>query len=207
MIFIVFNVWTRHNFLKSFIGTKPEEDASMDSCINVTIAFSTCLLVSSVFEIGFYFLFNRKVKQVLKYKHNENTLIIIYKLFSYSFIPGLKLFKPPGRSKNRREMSRLLRIQVFTFHLEKSEKSFNCNIGQVQKQAWSWLLWGSRSRMKTSRRLRMLTRSCRLPGCLHQLLRLLRWTLLKQVTIHNHYTSGHSMDLQIVLSRYPFRIQ
>ena len=51
------------------------------------------------------------------------------------------MFKPPGRNKNRREMSRLLRIQVFTFHLEKSEKSFKCNIGQVQKQAWSWLLW------------------------------------------------------------------
>ena len=97
-------------------------------------------------------------------------------------------------------------LKHFLKNSEVSLKLMN-SLCQVQKQAWSWLLWGSRSRMKTSRRLRMLTRSCRLPGFMHKLQRLLRLTLLKQVTIHNHYTSGHSIDLQIVLSRYPFRIQ
>ena len=59
----MYNVWKRHAFLKSFIGTKQEEDASMDSCINVAVGFAVCLVVCSVLEIVFYFVFfNRKVK-------------------------------------------------------------------------------------------------------------------------------------------------
>ena len=58
----MYNVWKRHAFLKSFIGAKQEEDASMDSCISVAIGFAVCLVVCSVLEIVFYFVFNRKVK-------------------------------------------------------------------------------------------------------------------------------------------------
>ena len=60
----MYNVWKRHTFLKSFIGAKPEEDASMDSCISVAMGFAVCLVVCSVLEIVFYFVFNRKVKVI-----------------------------------------------------------------------------------------------------------------------------------------------
>ena len=51
----------RHNFLQQFIGTKTEEDVSMTNGVKILIGFSVCLLLSSVLEVGFYFLYNRKV--------------------------------------------------------------------------------------------------------------------------------------------------
>ena len=51
----------RHNFLQKFIGTKEEEDISKVNSVNVAIGFPVCLIVSSVLEVGFYFLYNRKV--------------------------------------------------------------------------------------------------------------------------------------------------
>ena len=58
---IVFNMWERHQFLRELIATKDEEDASMKTALTVLIGFSVCLLVCSILETAFYFLFNRKV--------------------------------------------------------------------------------------------------------------------------------------------------
>ena len=58
---IVYNIRGRHLFLRELIGTKDEEDASMKTAMTVLIGFSVCLLVCSILETAFYFLFNRKV--------------------------------------------------------------------------------------------------------------------------------------------------
>ena len=60
-VYVVYNIWMRHNFLQQFIGTKTEEDVSMTNGVKILIGFSVCLLLSSVLEVGFYFLYNRKV--------------------------------------------------------------------------------------------------------------------------------------------------
>ena len=79
--YTVHKIWVRHNYLKRFIGTKDEEDDSMDAGFRVIIAFSICLLVSSVLEVIFYFIFNRFVCLCINYKSNEF-------LFNFSSIPG-----------------------------------------------------------------------------------------------------------------------
>ena len=61
ILLVVYNIWKRHNFLQKFIGTKEEEDISKINSVNVAIGFPVCLVVSSVLEVGFYFLYNRKV--------------------------------------------------------------------------------------------------------------------------------------------------
>ena len=61
IVLLVYNIWMRHNFLQKFIGTKEEEDISKVNSVNVAIGFPVCLIVSSVLEVGFYFLYNRKV--------------------------------------------------------------------------------------------------------------------------------------------------
>ena len=48
-------------FLKNFIGTKPEEDLSMENTNKLLIAMTTCILSFSALEVGFYFLYNKMV--------------------------------------------------------------------------------------------------------------------------------------------------
>ena len=69
----------RHNFLQKFIGTKEEEDISKVNSVNVAIGFPVCLIVSSVLEVGFYFLYNRKVWVCIGSYDME---ILHYKLYS-----------------------------------------------------------------------------------------------------------------------------
>ena len=48
-------------FLKRLIGTKEQEDASMDSATTVLTGFSVALIVCSVLEAASYYIYNRKV--------------------------------------------------------------------------------------------------------------------------------------------------
>ena len=65
----VYNINTRHEFLSRFIGTKKEEDDSMEAAIKLVIAFTTCLIGFSVLEISFYFIYNRFVRPGLYKNH------------------------------------------------------------------------------------------------------------------------------------------
>ena len=58
---LVYNIRERHLFIQKFIGTKEEEDISMVNGLIVLMSASTCLLVSSILEVIFYFMYNRKV--------------------------------------------------------------------------------------------------------------------------------------------------
>ena len=51
----------RHIFLQKFIGTKREEDDSLEKGIRVLIAFTVLLITASFLELIFYMIYNRVV--------------------------------------------------------------------------------------------------------------------------------------------------
>ena len=51
----------RHKFLQRLIGTKPEEDISLDSVNTLSITITTLMVVVSSLEITFYFIYNNQV--------------------------------------------------------------------------------------------------------------------------------------------------
>ena len=51
----------RHIFLQKFIGTKREEDDSLENGIRVLIAFTVLLITASFLELIFYMIYNRVV--------------------------------------------------------------------------------------------------------------------------------------------------
>ena len=55
---------TRHNFLMRTIGTKPEEDDSHKTVIILMVTWIVGVVMCSVLEMVFYFLYNMKVSSV-----------------------------------------------------------------------------------------------------------------------------------------------
>ena len=60
-IFIGNNIIERHQFLKKTIGSRAEEDYSYMSVIILMVIFPVVVVVCSVLEMIFYFLYNMKV--------------------------------------------------------------------------------------------------------------------------------------------------
>ena len=58
---LVYNIRMRHIFLQKFIGTKREEDDSLENGIRVLIAFTVLLITASFLELIFYMIYNRVV--------------------------------------------------------------------------------------------------------------------------------------------------
>ena len=87
----------RHKFLQRLIGTKPEEDISLDSVNTLSITITTLMVVVSSLEITFYFIYNNQVTIM-----ESSFIVIICKknivcnLTSYSFIK----FHPWGKIIN-----------------------------------------------------------------------------------------------------------
>ena len=61
---LVCNIRIRHIFLQKFIGTKREEDDSMEKGIRVPIVFSVLLITACLLELIFYMIYNRVVTGV-----------------------------------------------------------------------------------------------------------------------------------------------
>ena len=57
----VYQIRTRHEFLKKLIGTKPLEDESFAQANEVFKTTSSCMLVFFIMEIVMYFLYHCKV--------------------------------------------------------------------------------------------------------------------------------------------------
>merc|ERR1712061_250692 len=68
----VYNIHIRHHFLKSFIGTKAEEDISMDNGIKVALGFTASVLFCFILEVMFYFLYNRMFHPWIKIVNEAN---------------------------------------------------------------------------------------------------------------------------------------
>ena len=60
-MFSASNIRTRHSFLQKLVGTKPQEDISLDNTNQLLSVLTVCILTFSVLEIGLYFLYNKKV--------------------------------------------------------------------------------------------------------------------------------------------------
>ena len=103
ILLLVYNIWMRHNFLQKFIGTKEEEDISKINSVNVAIGFPVCLVVSSVLEVGFYFLYNRKVCHCMHRPFSSSTQHFSpkkYSLYTICFLkfhPWIKIIKIPAK--------------------------------------------------------------------------------------------------------------
>ena len=66
MIFFVkgTSIITRHHFLMRTIGTRPEEDDSHKTVIILMVTWIVGIVMCSVLEMVFYFLYNMKVSSV-----------------------------------------------------------------------------------------------------------------------------------------------
>ena len=64
LIFTFIKIRERHNFLVSLIGTKTEEDVSMQNIELLMYTVSICLVTFSLLEVLFYFLYQTKVNLI-----------------------------------------------------------------------------------------------------------------------------------------------
>ena len=60
-IFIGYNIVSRHQFLMNTIGTRAEENSSYSRVINLMAIFTAGVVMCSLLEMVFYFLFNMMV--------------------------------------------------------------------------------------------------------------------------------------------------
>ena len=61
ILLLVIQINSRHNFLDSFLGTKPEEDISHARANEVNLWITLTTSLCCVLEIVLYFIYNRMV--------------------------------------------------------------------------------------------------------------------------------------------------
>ena len=59
--FPAYQIEARHTFLDTLLTAKPEETESLETVRTLVITITTCLLVFSLMEAAFYFLFSTVV--------------------------------------------------------------------------------------------------------------------------------------------------
>ena len=63
----VYMINTRHQFLSRLIGTKPEEDLSLEAANHLATVVTLVTIAASMCEVAFFFLFNRIVSSHLEF--------------------------------------------------------------------------------------------------------------------------------------------
>ena len=58
---LAYNISNRHWFLKSLVGTKKEEEISYERIMTLVISVTTMIIVFSILEVAFFFIYNSKV--------------------------------------------------------------------------------------------------------------------------------------------------
>ena len=61
MFVLAYNISNRHWFLKSLVGTKKEEEISYERIMTLVISVTTMIIVFSILEVAFFFIYNSKV--------------------------------------------------------------------------------------------------------------------------------------------------
>ena len=67
----------RHAFLRRLIGTKPEEDTSLEAVNHLTTVVTVTTVVAWGLEVAFYFIYNRFVSKMLEYCKTHNSLLSV----------------------------------------------------------------------------------------------------------------------------------
>ena len=57
----VYKINSRHQFLSRLIGTKPEEDLSLEAANHLATVVTLVTITASMCEVAFFFFFNRIV--------------------------------------------------------------------------------------------------------------------------------------------------
>ena len=87
----VYQIRTRHEFLKKLIGTKPLEDESFDQANEVFKTTNYCMMVFFIMETVMYFLYHYKVN--IQYNILKALLVtILYHFCTSTFTPIPRLF-------------------------------------------------------------------------------------------------------------------
>ena len=69
LILLGYNIWARHELLAETIGTRSEENDAYYRSFHLLIGGTLAVLISSLLEMVFYFLYNCKVLTKYKYPH------------------------------------------------------------------------------------------------------------------------------------------
>ena len=64
MVFTDYRIKNRHYFLQRLIGTKAEEDKSLEQSQFLVSMFTSFMIVICLMEVFMYFLYNRKVRKL-----------------------------------------------------------------------------------------------------------------------------------------------
>ena len=67
----------RHAFLTRLIGTKPEEDTSLEAVNHLTTVVTVTTVVAWGLEVAFYFLYNRFVSKILEFCEIYNSTLSV----------------------------------------------------------------------------------------------------------------------------------
>ena len=74
MVVTDYRIKNRHHFLQRLIGTKAEEDKSLEQSQFLVSIFTSFMIVICLLEIFMYFLYNRKVRKLKTFKFMNNIL-------------------------------------------------------------------------------------------------------------------------------------
>ena len=99
---------SRHKTLAKISGTRPEEQESYDNAILLMITSTSCLLVFSLLEMGFYFLFNSKVS---KFHIFLDVDIFLYLMFKFHPWRGLVKEDQEAFTENLNNLKGIQRVE------------------------------------------------------------------------------------------------
>ena len=69
------NIRARHSFLARLVGTKPQEDLSLENVNSLLLVLTLSMLIFCVLEAGVFFIYNKMVRNCVL---NNFTKLIIY---------------------------------------------------------------------------------------------------------------------------------
>ena len=69
------NIRVRHSFLARLVGTKPQEDLSLENVNSLLLVLTLSMLIFCVLEAGVFFIYNKMVRNCVL---NNFTKLIIY---------------------------------------------------------------------------------------------------------------------------------
>ena len=73
----VYNINARHAFLTRLIGTKPEEDTSLEAVNHLATVVTVTTIVAWGLEVAFYFIYNRFVSTILECSEIYNSTLSV----------------------------------------------------------------------------------------------------------------------------------
>ena len=76
------NIRARHSFLARLVGTKPQEDLSLENVNSLLLVLTLSMLIFCVLEAGVFFIYNKMVRNCVFKQFYQINYLYIYEVSS-----------------------------------------------------------------------------------------------------------------------------